>query len=110
MMIKLRAFTGSFLMWDQVTPHQLDEWLDRRSIGARTRYQYLSILHCFYEWAIDEELCNRDPTRKVRRPKQPPLSARPVGRVDVATVLLATPRGPHRMAIVLMRYAGLRCC
>lgn len=105
------SFVDSFLVWDQVSQTQLERWLDARRLGPRARYWWIATLHRFYDWAIDEQLVDVDPTRRVRRPKLPAAHARPMRLDDVAQVLVALAHGrPERTAIVLMRYAGLRCC
>jgi integrase/recombinase XerD len=108
-MLSLRAFTKSFLFWDQLGAREVNDWLDARELAPRTRYWWLSTLHRFYEWAVDEGHCSSDPTRRAVRPKCPPLAARPVQRTDIAAVMFMTPAGPMRTMLALMRYGGLRC-
>jgi integrase/recombinase XerD len=104
----LRLFHGAFLWWDQVSTAELEAWLDARRIGPRTRYGWVSRLSVFYRWAMDEGLATGDPARLAVRPRLPMLRARPIPTTDVAAVLLQTPAGSIRTAIVLARYAGLR--
>jgi integrase/recombinase XerC len=77
-------------------------------IGSRTRYGYISHLHCFYEWAMAEELTEHDPTGVIPRPKLRQLLPRPISEADLAVALGHAP-GLMRAWLVLAAYGGLRC-
>ena len=41
--------------WATATRHDVDDWLDGRTLAASTRYVAISNLHAFYMWARREE-------------------------------------------------------
>jgi integrase/recombinase XerC len=86
----------------------VQRFLDERRISARTRYAYLSNLHCFYQCAIRCGLAVSDPTFTILRPKLPRYLPRPIGDGDLQ-VALATAGTVMRAWIVLGAYGGLRC-
>jgi len=67
----LRAFAtylgGRSLL--EATREDIEVFLDARKLTAGTRYGWVSHIHCFYVWAIDEELTTTDPTARIHRPK-----------------------------------------
>jgi site-specific recombinase XerD len=85
---------------------QAESWLgDRR---GRTRYNLISCLHSFYQWAVAEELAESDPTARIVRPKLRQNLPRPIADDDLCLSLkLAYPR--MRAWLSLMAFAGLRC-
>lgn len=89
-------------------PEDIETYLDGRDLGPRARYDWVSDLHQFYEWAIDFGLLLTDPTRKVVRPKQKQGKPRPIPTGDLITALqMAEP--VMRCWLVLGAFAGLRC-
>ena len=93
------------------------ELLDERNLGPAARYWWLSMLHVFYTWAIDEEYLEVDPTAKIRRPKLTPNLPRPmpeddltrainaadpilIGHLVFLTVLVVRPRGLFRSSVL----------
>ena len=67
----LRAFSrycGESSLLD-ATREDIDAFLDLRTLSPGSRYGWVSHIHCFYQWAIDEELTVADPTTRIRRPK-----------------------------------------
>jgi len=91
-----------------VTADTIQRFLDLRSIGARTRYSWLSHFHCFYVWAIAEGLTTVDPTARIHRPKLPRLLPRPISDADLTTAVNGA-HGTMRSWLLLAAYAGLRC-
>ena len=94
--------------------HHVNSWIDsvRGSNGQpaapRTRYIYLSILGCFYKWAILEELTDHNPTDRIKRPKQRRYLPRPMPSSDFEVAMAAA--GPRMRAwLCLGALAGLRC-
>lgn len=87
---------------------QIERWLDTRRLSPRSRSSYLSTLHCFYAWAVDEGLRPDDPTARIRRPKLPRLIPRPISDDDLRHALAVAP--PRMKAwLALAAYEGLRC-
>ena len=76
---------------------------------ASTRSTNLSYLRVFYAWAVEEELIEENPTRRLGSVKVPPGLPRPAALSDVVALLeTAAPR--TRLFALLMAYCGLRCC
>lgn len=113
---KLRHFGGwleprSLLA---ATQEDIEAFLDDRGgrsgrgLEARTRYAWISHLHCFYVWAMRTGHIERDPTAWIVRPKLRRLLPRPIGDEDLAAALCLAGRR-HRAMLMLGAYAGLRC-
>ena len=95
--------------WSTATRHDVERFMDtRRSLGARARYTAISHLSAFYRWAIREELTLHDPTVAVERPRLPQRLPRPVPAELVEHIV--DQADEHRVAVLLMLDAGLRCC
>lgn len=105
----LRTFQR-FLGRDPLTATRDDvnAWLDSRPLSAKTRYNLLSTLGCFYRWAVMEELCEVDPTVRIRRPKLRRYLPRPTASSDLE-VALATAHPRMRAWLLLGAMSGLRC-
>lgn len=83
-------------------------WLDGRALAPRTRSVYLSALHCFYAWCVDEEMLTADPTVRIRRPLLPRTVPRPIADDDLCAAFRGAP--PRMRAwLCLAAYQGLRC-
>lgn len=90
------------------TTEQVEAFLDAKDLSAKSRYDWISHLSCFYRWAIDHELVDRDPTARVVRPRLRRRLPRPVGTGDLVTALqMAEPM--MRTWLSLMAFGGLRC-
>lgn len=88
--------------------NDVEDYLDSRPIGPKTRAIYLSHIRCFFVWAIEEEMLENDPTAKIRRPKTRRSLPRPASTKELEIAIRgATPR--HRCWVALAAYAGLRC-
>ncbi len=66
------------------TADRIEAWLDGRQLVPRSRYTYVSHLHCFYEWAIREGRATSDPTLSIVRPRLPRHIPRPISDADLA--------------------------
>lgn len=100
------AFWGGNLLAASHT--DIDAWLDSRPLTAKSRADYLSDLHCFYVWAIREELTERDPTLRIPAPRLHRRLPRPIAETDLEK---AFANADIRMLamLALAAYAGLRC-
>ena len=88
--------------------HVLEAWLDDCHLCPRSRYSYVSNLSAFYQWAIDEDLAEVDPTARIRRPRYGRSVPRPIGDDDLLWAIRCA--GPRMLAwICLAAYEGLRC-
>ena len=100
----------------EVTEETLQKFLDGRrnsqgqSISSRTRYSWISGLHCFYSWALRAhgDLFKVDPTADIIRPKLRKTLPRPISDADLAMALELAPV-QIKAWLVLAAYAGLRC-
>lgn len=109
---RLRS-VGEFATW--IEPKSLltadaptiEEWLDSKHIGSRTRYWLVSNLSSFYRWCILEDLLDANPCDRVVRPKMRRLLPRPIPESDLRRALSAAqPR--MRAWLCLAAYTGLR--
>src|SRR5664280_310297 len=86
----------------------VEQFLDSRNIGARTRYAWLSHLHNFYDWTLREDIGTSDPTVRIIRPKMRRSLPRPAATDQlVAALRVADPM--RRCWLLLAAYMGLRC-
>lgn len=91
----------------EITADDVDRFLDRRQLSARTRYHYVSMLHAFFTWAVVHEVAPVDPTLKVARPRFPRVIPRPIPDGDLEHAFLIA--GPCDRAIMaLAAFHGLR--
>lgn len=89
------------------TEGQVESFLDRRQLADRTRYGWISTLHCFYGWGVSKGYLTTDPTEEIRRPKLRRLLPRPVSDEHHAVALRCA--GPQMVTwLRLMSFAGLR--
>lgn len=92
----------------EATTEAIESFLDsRRRAGPRSRYHYISDFSCFYEWAVERELVEKNPAALIHRPKLARLLPRPISEADLE-VALATARREMFVWLVLGAFAGLR--
>lgn len=104
---RLGVFDSQVGLSDAVT-EDIECFLDRRNLGNRARYDWVSDLHQFYAWAIDFGVLDSDPTRQVVRPKQRQGKPRPIPTGDLVTAIqMAEPM--MRCWLCLGAFGGLRC-
>lgn len=97
-----------------IGPDEIDAFLDTRTakgssapILMGTRYNYLSAIECFFDWAIKQGLTDENPAEEIERPKVPRGLPRPISDDDLAFAL-ANSTGQMRVWLLLAAYAGLR--
>lgn len=91
------------------TRDDIETWLDRDPpLAAKTRAGYLSALSGFYGWAMLEELTERDPSARIRRPRLRRYLPRPMDRSDL-DVALDCADARMRAWLSLGALQGLRC-
>lgn len=93
---------------ETVTEDDVQQFLDMRRVGARTRYTWVSAIHCFYQWGVRHGGMDTDPTTDIVRPKLRKTLPRPISDDDLAFVLSVAP-AEIRTWLTLAAYAGLRC-
>jgi site-specific recombinase XerD len=103
----LRRFTR-YLGRDPRTanPDEIVLWLARFRTPA-TRNAYFGDLRAFWDWMLLSGREVADPTRKVKYPKRPPGTPRPVETEDLLRVL-GQETGDVRAMVALGSYEGLR--
>lgn len=107
--VKLRCFLEANPKgWAAVTRDDVEETLDRRKLSARSRYCWLSAIHCFYEWAIEMGYLNDDPTARIVRPKMRKTLPRPMPSDDLKRAVAEAPP-TIKCWLLLGAYQGLRC-
>jgi integrase/recombinase XerD len=98
-----------------VTTAQIEAMLDARQgrgggpLDARTRHTWLSHLHCFYSWAIQNDHATHNPTLRLIRPKMRRRLPRPIGEADSRRALSQAPNPTMQAWLLLGGHAGLRC-
>nr|WP_223875329.1 tyrosine-type recombinase/integrase [Nanchangia anserum] len=75
-----------------------------------TRYDYASILRCFYKWALLAGLLETDPMARVMAPRLPPYQPRPANIDHLHAVLDSPLHRTTRTRVMFAAFAGLRCC
>lgn len=104
---KLRSFDRRIGL-AAATPEDVELFLDSRNLSAKSRYDWISHLSCFYRWAIDNGRLTDDPTARLLRPKLRRRLPRPIATGDLVTALqMADP--VMRAWLTLMAFGGLRC-
>lgn len=104
---KLEAIDSAYGL-ATATPEQIEAFLDRRHVSAKTRYTWISHLSGFYRWAIDFGYLQSDPTVRISRPKVRANLPRPIATDDLVLALeMANPM--MRSWLLLGSLTGLRC-
>lgn len=91
----------------EVTREDLEDWQDCLHVLDSSRQRYVSIVTCFYAWAVRDERIDRDPSRWLVSPKVPRRMPRPIAEDDLELAIAAAPE-PVRCWLILAAYAGLR--
>lgn len=109
----LRSFEGANLLANSIgiegaTRDDIELWLDSLRLAARTRSNYLSCLHSFYEWALENGEIVVDPTAAIRRPKVRQTLPRPIPPEHLR-LALDNADAQMRCWLMLGAYQGLRC-
>ena len=93
-----------------VTTEEVEWFLDRRGLSTRTRYCWISHLSAYYVWAVGHDRVARNPVARLQRPKLGRLVPHPTPEREVAAAITSAPTQLLRQWVVLMAFAGLRCC
>ena len=92
----------------ECTSDDISLMLDTRRVSPRTRYHWISHLHCFFEWGVTHGHLPRDPTATIIRPHLPKLLPRPILDADLQMALLCS-QPTMRCWLVVAALGGLRC-
>lgn len=90
------------------TPDDIEDWLDSRNIGPRSRSTYLATLWAYYDWACRHDLLGVNPVDRIRRPRLGRLLPHPI-RADDLTLALTHADDRMRCWLTLAAFMGLRC-
>lgn len=93
----------------RLSERHVRRWLeDYDYLSASTRRNRLGVVRTFCRWLHDENLCPRDPCRKIKALREPKRVPRALTYEQVDAVLEACPDSRARCAVVLMVQLGLR--
>lgn len=93
-----------------VTEQMVKEWIvDQRRTGIAdsTINTRMSTVRAFFRWAVDEDLVDRSPVRRIKPIKLPRRQVRAVPDADITDVIAAAPFRERTMIIVAVQ-TGLR--
>lgn len=91
------------------TAEELETWLWREGISTSSRETYYSAMASFYDWAVETELMDYNPTSAIKRPKGPTRRLpRPVTDEQLRDILSRATE-PYLTWTKLAAYAGTRC-
>ncbi len=102
-----RTLNGRGLL--EATFDDLQDHLDRDSLGAEAVATETSHLKSFYKWAHVEGLITEDPSIRLVRPRLARRLPRPMATADLVRALTEAP-DRVRPWLYLAAYAGLRAC
>lgn len=85
----------------------IEQFLDERSLGSRTRYHYISHYATFYDAMVEDERIDKDPTAYLHRPRMRIALPRPISDDDLADAIAQAPP-VIAAALTLAAYQGLR--
>lgn len=87
----------------------LAEWISNLDVSPSTKSSYHSMLKAFFAWAVTAELRPDNPMLKIKAPKRPKRSPRPISHAAFDRLLEAA-RGDDEMTgmLLLAGYQGLR--
>lgn len=82
-----------------------DEEEPERTTAARTKNKHLVVLRSFFRWARERDLCEADPTARIRRWKEPSLAPRALEPEELRRLLAATVN-EYRVSVAARRNVG----
>lgn len=106
--VLLRLLLSAGVEFAEVTEVEVRARLDTIDSPAGRACE-LSHVRGFYQWAIEYDMLDADPTRRLRRPKLPRGLPRPISEEDLRSAMLDAP-ARIRPWFLLAGWAGLRCC
>lgn len=106
-LLRLLKFAGAPLL--ELDGEMLQAFVQQKSLGAEARAAAVSHVRGFYKWALDEDMIERDPSIRLRRPKREHRLPRPMPDA-AAQHALDLAANPIRQWLWLAFYAGLRAC
>lgn len=91
----------------ELTAEDIGRWLDSRALAAWSRRAYGTTARTFFDWAEDEGLIDKSPSKRIVLPRTPPAFPHPIGDHDLALALTKA-TGHLWVALLLGALAGLR--
>lgn len=102
-----RRVTGDMEL-KAIKPKHINAYLAARDVSAATIRQRLSVLHTFFQWAVQANLAKVDPTVGIRAPRQPKAAPRALALPQLRDLGSALPSPRARLIVALMLNEGLR--
>jgi integrase/recombinase XerD len=102
-------FANHYPSFPNSRPMEITAWLGREGLATWSRATYYGHLRSYYTFAMENDLIERDPMGRMKRPKPPRGEPRPL-TVDQVEQLMAATRGRPaiRAYLILALYSGLR--
>lgn len=76
--------------------------------GPAAQRASLAGVRGFYQWCIEQDYLDRDPTRRLRAPRQPQRRPHPIAEADLARAIGSAEPTRVRPILTLAAFAGLR--
>ncbi len=109
---KLDGLCDRFENIEDVTPLGCAQYLDRwQNRSVATIAQSVTIVTCFFRWAVEHEYIDRSPAEKLKRPRlQRPeeLDVVTISNDDVRRLLNGCETWPEALCISVLAYLGAR--
>lgn len=113
--VGIRQVLGSFVdsvghtrRPNRVSRRTVQRWVETQNVAPATLRNRISILRCFFRWAVREGHLRSDPTVGLARVKAPRAIPRALSRSKVAKVLAAAPDARGVVMVSLCVQEGLR--
>ena len=95
---------------ENISPRDIHVWLATMThLKANSLKTATEPARSLFRWAVDEELIDRDPMRKIPRPKMGPPEYRAIDPGDLARLLHVADHR-DRTIVLLGLHLALRCC
>jgi integrase/recombinase XerC len=91
----------------EASPGQLQAWRAALTVAPDAVSVYVSHVHQFYRWAVDQGLLRGSPAAALPAPRRGRRLPRPIGETELLAALAAAPPRVRPM-LVLAGWAGLR--
>ena len=95
-----------------VNPMHISAWIGREGFAPYSRATYFGHLRSYFTFALENDLIERDPMARMRRPKVPQGTPRPLTAEQVDLLLSRANQSLRnrnlRTRLILSLYAGLR--
>lgn len=94
---------------DRIRRRHVERWLEASALAPATMRIRLTVLHGFFDYAVERRWCRSNPTTRVRSPRRARTVPRALKAEQVSAALTLAPDARARLMILLMAQEGLRC-